>query len=412
MRAHLRPYLTAGIALVGASAIAVAPIAATPPDVKIANPDVQLSASPFDPYVTALMRARANIEILFLQALLDPALPFTLEDLLDGLLDDPSANLQEFVNDLEDLGSFLQLDLPGLLGDAADNVRSAFDSAAGGNVDLVVVDLILAYLSHTPIVAEAISIPLDLLGPDLARVTTSVLAKSLNAATGPVISGIGKTGVAIQNIITALIEDPDPGALLGALIGAPGTIADGVLNGFPIVPSPIAFPGILTPGDAFDPTKPNPGPVSLAIGLAQGLRALLTPQADMLTSVSRLPEGNERVRTFDLNVTPGLQQGPAISGGSGPVVEEKLLTVDADEGTNKDVRADSGGADLRDNKPRSRFFSGKSNSQSGGAGMSGLREGIRDGIQGFRDGVRDAVKTVTGRGDDDGKGNSAETGEA
>ena len=44
--------------------------------------------------------------------------------------------------------------------------------------------------------------------------------------------------------------------------------------------------------------------------------------------------------------------------------------------------------------------------------MSGLREGIRDGIQGFRDGVRDAVKTVTGRGDDDGKGNSAETGEA
>ena len=132
----------------------------------------------------------------------------------------------------------------------------------------------------------------------------------------------------------------------------------------------------------------------------------------MLTSVSRLPEGNERVRTFDLNVTPGLQQGPAISDGSGLVVEEKLLTVDADEGTNKDVRADSGGADLRDNKPHSRFFSGKSNSQSGGAGMSDLREGIRDGIQGFRDGVRDAVKTVTGRGDDDGKGNSAETGEA
>ena len=174
-----------------------------------------------------------------------------------------------------------------------------------------------------------------------------MLAKSLNASAGPVISGIGKTGVAIQNIITALIEDPDPGALLDALIGAPGTIADGVLNGFPIVPSPIAFPGILTPGDAFDPTKPNPGPVSLAIGLAQGLGALLTPQADMLTSVSRLPEGNERVRTFDLNVTPGLQHGPSISGGSGPVVEEKLLTVDADEGTNKDVRADSGGADLR-----------------------------------------------------------------
>ena len=127
---------------------------------------------------------------------------------------------------------------------------------------------------------------------------------------------LGKAGVAVQNTVNVLNdESPDPGALLGALIGAPGTIADGVLNGFPIVPSPIAFPGILTPGDVFDPTKPNPGPVSLAIGLAQGLGVLLTPQADMLTSVSRFPEGSERVKTFDLNVSPGLQQGAVLSGG-------------------------------------------------------------------------------------------------
>lgn len=85
MRAALRPYVTAGVALVGASVITIAPIAATPPDVKIANPAVQLAASPFDPYVTALVRARNNIEVLFLQALADPATPFTLEDLLDLL---------------------------------------------------------------------------------------------------------------------------------------------------------------------------------------------------------------------------------------------------------------------------------------------------------------------------------------
>ena len=412
MREALRPYVSAGVALVGASAIAVAPIAATPPDVKIANPDVQLAASPFDPYVTALMRARTNIEILFLQALLDPALPFTLEDLVDGLLADPAANFQEFVDGIEGLGTFVQLNLPALLDDAADRVQAAIDRAAEGNLDLVVVDLIFAYLSLTPIVAEAISIPLPLLGPDLEQVTTVVLAKSLNAAVGPVISGIGKTGVAIQNIVNVLNdEDPDPGALLSALVGAPGTIADGVLNGFPIVPSPIAFPGILTPGDVFDPTEPDPGPVSLAIGLAQGLRALLTPQADMLTSVSRFPEGNERVKTFDLNVTPGLQQGAAIAGGSGPVVGEKKLAVDADDGTNKDVKANTGGADLPDsNKPRSRFFGGNAHSQSvGGAGVRTLHGGIRDGIQGFREGVRDAVKSFTGRGDD---GHSDETGEA
>ena len=177
MRAALRPYVTAGVALVGASVITIAPIAATPPDVKIANPAVQLAASPFDPYVTALVRARNNIEVLFLQALADPATPFTLEDLLDGLLADPAANFQEFVDGIEGLGPFLQLNLPALLGDAADNVQSAFDRAAEGNIDLFVADLILAYLSLTPIVAEAISIPLPLLGPDLELVTTFVLAK-------------------------------------------------------------------------------------------------------------------------------------------------------------------------------------------------------------------------------------------
>ena len=101
MRAALRPYVTAGVALVGASVVAVAPIAATPPDVKIANPAIQLAASPFDPYVTALVRARNNIEVLILQALADPAAPFTLEGLLNGLLADPAANFEAFVDGLE-----------------------------------------------------------------------------------------------------------------------------------------------------------------------------------------------------------------------------------------------------------------------------------------------------------------------
>jgi hypothetical protein len=405
MRAGLRPYVSAGVALVGAGAIAVAPIAATPPDVKIANPDVQLAANPFDAYVEALMRVRTNIGILFLRALEDPAVPLTLEDLVDGLLADPSANFQEFVDGIEGLGPFLQLNLPALLGDAADRVQAAIDRAAEGDLDLVVVELIPAYLSLTPIVAEAISIPLPLLGRGLEQVTNLVLGKTLNAAIGPVISGTGKAGVAIRNIVNVLNEDPDPAGLLSALVGAPGTIADGVLNG------PIAFPGILTPGDVFDATKPNPGPVSLAIGLAQGLGVILAPQADMLTSVSRFPEGSVRVRTFDLNVTPGLQQGAVLSGGSGPVVEEMHVTVDADDGTNKDVNADSGGADLPDNnKPRSRFFGGNSARQNAdGTGLKNLRAGIRDGIDGFGEGVRDAVKSFTGRGDD---GHSDETGEA
>ena len=136
----------------GPSAIAVAPIAAAPPDVKIANPDVQLAANPFDAYVEALMRVRTNIGILFLQALEDPAVPLTLEDLVDGLLADPSANFQEFVDGIEGLGPFLQLNLPALLGDAADRVQACDRQRPQRAIsDLVVVELIFAYLSLTPL---------------------------------------------------------------------------------------------------------------------------------------------------------------------------------------------------------------------------------------------------------------------
>ena len=48
MQLSLRPYVTAGVAIVGASVIAIAPIRPTPPEVHIPNPmpevahDVQL----------------------------------------------------------------------------------------------------------------------------------------------------------------------------------------------------------------------------------------------------------------------------------------------------------------------------------------------------------------------------------
>ncbi len=121
------------------------------------------------------------------------------------------------------------------------------------------------------------------------------------------LSGIGKTGVAIQNIVNALNSaEPGSGALLRALIAAPGTVADGVLNGFALS-STTAFPGLLTPGDAFDPKKPDPGPVSLALGLARGLGAVLTPQPAAVTNF-RAPE-NTRVVTIDVNVESGAAGG-------------------------------------------------------------------------------------------------------
>jgi hypothetical protein len=394
--------MTAGVAVVGASALAVAPVIATPPDVKIVNPAAIQTASPLDTYVDTVREALENLEALLGSALALPApTGWTLELALDSLFSDPSGNVDLFVDDLEAVGPLVGASLPALLENAVDAVETAIDQAAEGNVDLAVVSLMRMYVTLAPAVVAVVGAPLGLLGPEAAAVANVVLAKSLNAAAGPVLSGVGKTGVAIQTVVNALNSaEPGSGALLRALIAAPGTVADGVLNGYALVPGTIAFPGLLTPGDAFDPTKPNPGPVALALGFARGLGAVLTPPPAVTNFSAR---ENTRVVTIEVTSSP-----PPF------VADQKRLADDSkeigdleagsdlDEGTNQKVMAGAGGPGQPETaKPHPRVFGGTSATMSGGgAGLSTLRQGIRDGVRKFRDGLRDAVKTVTGRGNE------------
>ena len=61
MHAAVRPYVTAGAALVGASVIAVTPIAPPPPDVQVANPADRLAADSIANIPVNLFDAIANI---------------------------------------------------------------------------------------------------------------------------------------------------------------------------------------------------------------------------------------------------------------------------------------------------------------------------------------------------------------
>ena len=94
MRSALRPLVTAGIALAGVGAVALTPIAAKPPDVKIAGPGVQLSSSPLDKYREALDRAIENAERLLEELFAGPSLAptFRLEARLAGSPDNPDAS--------------------------------------------------------------------------------------------------------------------------------------------------------------------------------------------------------------------------------------------------------------------------------------------------------------------------------
>jgi hypothetical protein len=95
----LRPYVTAGIALVGASVLAVAPVIATPRDMTIANPDVARSASPIDPYLAIFASARTNAEALLEAAVSSSARKGTSrEKLHDSLFGAPAANFHDVLD--------------------------------------------------------------------------------------------------------------------------------------------------------------------------------------------------------------------------------------------------------------------------------------------------------------------------
>src|SRR5215212_7763409 len=85
MQLSLRPYLTAGVAIAGASVIAGAPIQPTLPDVQIANPvaavsrDVQLTANEIEDAINSLILTGTelglNLTVPFTAALIEAIAP-------------------------------------------------------------------------------------------------------------------------------------------------------------------------------------------------------------------------------------------------------------------------------------------------------------------------------------------------
>lgn len=149
MQLALRPYVTTGVAIVGASVIAVAPIAPTPPDIRIPNPTVQV----------------------------DRAVQLT-----------------------------------------ANEIENLFNQAAFVGAQLVTT---LAKLP-SPVVAQLLGIP--------EPAAQLLLAGAALGLSGPLISGTGAGGAALQDVVDQL-GSGDLAALINALIGAPATLIDGLVNG-------------------------------------------------------------------------------------------------------------------------------------------------------------------------------------
>ncbi|KUI35165.1 hypothetical protein AU195_09705 [Mycobacterium sp. IS-1496] len=264
MELRLRPYASAGVALVGASAIAMAPVAPPLPDIKISSPSINLSATidPITPWVDVFENAETN-----------------LAGLIEDWAEAPFPVLQQvIVNQLRYFSELPDFEL--IAGQIAENIEAA--AGVLYERDLTTLDPLhqLAFALLPGIVPALAD-----LGPILDFSTTSlsgVLLGLVGPIIGPVLA-LAASGSAIFAELTS--ETPDIGAAFNTLINTPAAVADAFLNGGQVLDlTPvlsalgpalgldlppgteigIAFGGLLSPGGSiFNALDIALGPISI-----------------------------------------------------------------------------------------------------------------------------------------------------
>ena len=188
MSRSLRPWVTTGVAVVGAGVIAVSPVEPTPhADVRIANAAVELTTdpNPFEYYPEVLRRSLANTS-----------------DRLDEYFANPFPIVRAI----------------------AENQLEAIDSIVGAAVSLDPVAVVRA-------IVDAVAQPVV----NLARVAST--GEPFETAVGflvrlalPIVSGVFAAGAAAGDVAAALFDLDIVGAV-SAATNIPARIVDGFLNG-------------------------------------------------------------------------------------------------------------------------------------------------------------------------------------
>jgi hypothetical protein len=271
MQVAVRSYLTAGIAAVGATAIALAPIQPTLPDVQVPSShvmSVNLAAAinPIEAWVQVVQGAVTNVGGLVDQVVASP-FPVTGQ-----LIDNQLANLSL-------LGTTAQQTIQSLLS-AAQALPTALQTsfqqlAAGQIVDAFNTLVLYSLQAALPLVGglgAAIQITQNAvqnLANVIGVIPDVILASGLGAI-APVVSTMTAGAQTVQDVIDAVGTGDFAGAL-GTLINAPATLTGAFLNGYPTSFFPA---GLLSPwtGSAFDS-----GPISIALALRDEIAGALFP---------------------------------------------------------------------------------------------------------------------------------------
>jgi hypothetical protein len=198
--------------------------------------------------------------------------------------------------------------VPPLLQAASNDLASGNVAGAINNVLNAILAPVFPITGFIPAVSAAFTQPLTNLVAAINAVqaggVTSPLAMAVTGLLGPVLSGAGAFGVAVDNVGSAITAG-DPQAALNAVVNGPATILDGVLNGGfgPDLSSlaglgglgiTVVAGGLLSGGLAVTGTSPVtiqlPGTINSLEALATAFaKALTPPKVTMAALTSSMP---------------------------------------------------------------------------------------------------------------------------
>ena len=315
MNAAVRPYATAGVALLGASVIAISPLAPPMPGVQamqraVSSVAVELSASanPIENWVQLFKKSGANLGAIGQQIADSPA-PIRSQIVANQIASLKA--LQTAFND--NVGTPLKLVFDGAPG-AIDTARGQLQSG----------DITGAFDT----INNSIVIPLALAGVQAVSDSTVPLVSTVNnfakafaklpdavfqvllPMTFPLVSTINVVVQATQDVYDGVVAR-DPGAVINTLVNLPANLVNGFLNGSGTILGFINAPGLLTP---WDPNLGSlaSGPIASLIQLrdviAQAIGA--TPPATAATSAAAKVPAAARTVTLS-TAAPALSAAPA-----------------------------------------------------------------------------------------------------
>jgi hypothetical protein len=269
--ATIRPYVNAGVALVGAGVIAAAPVAApAPPHVSlptVRSAEVALTAAvnPLEAYGQLFNNTFQNIGLLTNQ---------TFQNGIAPLLSQVLRNQQTLIQDLgQALEESLQISnpesIPAVLQRAVNQLANGQFQDAAETIATGITNVAVPF-------GLPLTVPLTNFTKVVGLLPTVVEVGGL-ALISPPLALVQATGQAIQDIADAF-GTGDPTQVFNAVVDAPATMINGFLNGY----EPTDFPGLLSQGLG--------GTLSTLVNIRDMIVEAITPTTSAATKTAATDE--------------------------------------------------------------------------------------------------------------------------